>query len=193
MSGRKKRIYLGLMALGAAALLVDRFVLSDGVTRPDSVLAGDRLASSPPIVPLAEDAAVALPIPKIPFPRGLAPFDPDRAVRDVFLPPAFVGERRDSGDGNMAAGDGSRARPGTTGTAMFITRHKLDGVLIDQGLKIAIVDGLWIRLGELLDGCKLTDISGQEARFECRDAQAVLAIVVDPGAGGAKVVGPDGR
>ncbi len=192
MSGRKKRIYLGLMALGATALLVDRFVLSDGVTQPDSALAGDRLVSAP-IAPPAGNSTVALPIPKIPFPRGLAPFDPDRAARDVFLPPAFVGERRDSGDGNMAAGDGSSARPGTTGTAMFITRHKLDGVLIDQGLKIAIVDGLWIRLGELLDGCKLTDISGQEARFECRDAQAVLAIAVAPGGAGAKVVGPDGR
>ena len=61
------------------------------------------------------------------------------------------------------------------GRAEFIRRHELGGILFHEDLKIAVLDGRWMRIGELIDGCTLKKISGNTARFECYDGKAELA------------------
>ena len=49
-------------------------------------------------------------------------------------------------------------------------------MVIHEGLRIAVVDGSWLRLDQDFDGCRLTAIAGNEVRFACHDGDAVLRV-----------------
>src|SRR3990172_4840638 len=137
MSRGKKRAYVAVMLLGGAALVVDRFILTSSVTAPARVAASDtRLpARAPAAAPATPDAALS--IPELPFPRGLPAWDPHGPIRDLFAP--FP---------NQESTDKARSPRGAEdkGTcAVFATQHHLDAVLLQERLRIAIVDGAWVR------------------------------------------------
>jgi hypothetical protein len=177
MAVRKKQVYFGIMIVSGLALAVDRFVLSESVTAPDEVKASPQetpasLAGSTGAA--AEEEVPA--IPELPFPRDVERFEFGSDIPDLFAPPRhFV---RDATIPSVTGADdpGSENIPPPRGlnSGAFTIQHELDGVLDHQRLKIAIIDGRWMRIGDEVDGCTLARISGDGARFECRDGEAVL-------------------
>ena len=161
------------------ALAADRLVLQDPTTGPDVAVAGDhvvRPASKPSV-----DNTVTLtsaPIPELPFPTGLESFalsSTDETIRDLFSAPGARG----AGDptGTSVSRSPSTGGENRLSGSVFRIRHRLGGVVIHQRLRIAVVDDLWIKKGQFLDGCELVDIAGNEARFECHDETVVLEVL----------------
>ena len=179
MSLQKRRTYLALMAAGGVALVVDRLVLTDGVTGPSVAVALTPDASTAPVETASAQGAIPSSIPELPFPRSLGTLDVDAAIRDLFAPPELDADAGASGSQpgkNQPGGDGD----GYTTGAMFVSRHRLSAVLIQQGLRIAVINTRWVRIGDTLEDCTLLSISGNEALFECPDGEAVLK-VIEPG------------
>ena len=108
-------------------------------------------------------APVSLPIPELPFPRGLKSLALNAEVRDLFEPPA-------AGPGNPDVADSDNREPDLTGSAnyqgpqhdLFEQQHHLSGVMVNERLRIAIVDGVWLQLGQSLDDCKLISVEERE-------------------------------
>ena len=65
-------------------------------------------------------------------------------------------------------------RPGFLGH--IVTELILDGVLIQQRLRMAVLEGRPVRIGDTVDGCVLKKIAGYRAEFECHDGPAVLKV-----------------
>ncbi|MGB2984558.1 MAG: hypothetical protein WBE26_01635 [Phycisphaerae bacterium] len=175
MSRQRKGAYLTLLAVGAAALAVDRWILTEGITEPDAAFALGAGGSAPVIASPPPEPTSTLSIPELPFPRGLEPLDQQGLARDLFAPPTLATDRDSSTDKDQRETNG-RGGARRANSATFVTQHRLNGVLVHQRLKIAIVDGAWVRIGELVDGCTLAAVSGNEARFQCHDAEAVLNV-----------------
>lgn len=154
------------------ALGIDRFLLTESATAPPHAEAA---ALSHAIIPEVSTDLARVPIPAVPFPKNLPTFDPLRGIRDVFVRPseALVGD-----DGLLSGQEG----PNTAGpkrpssAADFVAQHTLSAVLDDPRLKIAVVEGQWIKVGDALDDCRLTTVSGTAAHFQCPDGEAVLDI-----------------
>ncbi len=180
----RKRAYGAVMILAAAALAVDRCALSN--EQAVALSAGGDIAHteahglvdqrSPSL-----GARANVSIPELPFPRGVAALDLPTfgsPCRDLFAPPESVVNRNtpdistDSDDASM----NRDKRSERVNCATFLTHHRLSGVLLFERLRIAVVDGMWLRKGQLLDGCTLIFVSGNEARFECYDGQTVLRV-----------------
>ncbi len=174
MSRHKKRAYLILMAIGAGALAVDRFVLPTPVTEPGTAVA---LSTTTPAATADHSDTESVPglsIPELPFPRGLKPLDQTAVMRDLFAPPSSA--LHPNTDGEPTDKHGAETGGDRTG-AVFLTQHRLTGVLIRKGLEIAVVDDAWVRIGQELDGCKLVALSGNDATFACPDQEVVLKVV----------------
>ena len=58
----------------------------------------------------------------------------------------------------------------------FQKNHKLLAVMTAPDTRVAIVDEEWVRVGQAVDGCRLLEIMGQTALFECADGRAELAV-----------------
>ena len=152
------------MLLGGAALLVDRFMPTRGGA-PADALAVDVLPPAHAAPPPAS-ANGALSIPELRFPQNLPRLSAGGSVRDLF-------SRTARHDAKLAAEDGAgRARPSDSAT--FMARHKLEGVMTNRGIEIAVVDGEWLHIGQSIDGCRLVKIEGTRAHFVCQNEQAVL-------------------
>ncbi len=177
MTVRRRGTYLTLLAIGAMALAVDRWILSDGATGPAVATAlNPSDTNESPSAP-GPTSTSKLMIPELPFPHGLETVDAGGTVRDLFAPPLFLGGENSSGsaaDKDSTARDGRNASASTSAT--FMAHHRLEGVLVHERLRIAIVDGIWVRVGQTIDGCRLTVLSGNEARFTCDDNEATLHV-----------------
>jgi len=158
--------------LGALALLVDRCVLSESVTAPPDAAAVER----PTVRPVRPDPPnpAAVSIPELPFPRNLPRFDARADIRDLFSASSadLAGSTADKGRRRSPRD----ADPTWSDSATFVSRHHLQGAMLQDRLKIAIVDGVWVRIGESIDGCELTDVAGNKVRFACYDGPAELIL-----------------
>ena len=153
MPGGRKKLYLGLMLAGAVALGVDRLVLSGASTGPSTALAqGQGDASPVDPASLVDVDAVALPIPELPFPRGLVPIAAAAPIRDCFLPPLLRRKFSSAADGSEM-GAGPKKRRSRVGRAEFVTRHRLGGIVQHDATTIAIVDGAWLTIGQRVLFC----------------------------------------
>ena len=179
ISSRRKGGYLAVVILGLAALAVDRFVLSGGTSEPMVAVAVERVRHAMTMSASSSDATPALSIPELPFPRGLDKWNSHSSIRDLFAPPIAVrgAELQGVEADKDSPGTDRPQHPEQANSDVFLTRHHLNGVLVFQRLKIAVVDGTWVRIGQIVDGCTLRSVSGNEARFECRDREAVLKVV----------------
>lgn len=167
---RRKKASLAIIALALGALFVDRFLL-DGGESPAPAVADDATS------PVRHDHAASpdaegLSIPELPFPRSL----PDAAhrilQRDLFAFPAVDAADSESRRGNTRLSDAET----------FAAGHRLEAVLSDGQFAIAVVNGMWLRIGHRLDGCTLTRIERTRAYFSCGKDQAVLDLEKsDPG------------
>ena len=185
MQSRRNKAYFALLGLAATALVVDRVVMTESATSPSAALAelaagtGDRLPSD-------KERALAE-IPEIPFPHALTTLDVQSPTPDLFAPPDV---RRRYGAGGELSGDSKLARvgpryPERLSVRQFRRRYPLEGVMVHQRLKMAVLRGQPVKPGDSIGGCTLTDVSGLEARFTCYDGVAVL-IVVDCGGGSSR-------
>ncbi len=188
MAGDRKRVYLVVMLLGGVALVVDRFVLSSNVTVPASVVAGSPrpsatgpaalpmpaptkpIAATPGALPVADRS-----VPELPFPRNMPNWDGQTPIADIFAPRG--GNAATDKALRHAKGDEDAAR-GTC--AVWVRQHRLDAVMAQERLKIAVVDGASLRIGDALDGCSLIAVEGTKARFRCRDGETSLTLSPAP-------------
>lgn len=176
----KKAIYVGLCGVGGLALVLDRFVLSSGGPEP-ALGATEVIPQASADAPIPAPAAATLPqkpgdsaaavIPQKPFPRGVIPWDPKTEMRDLFAP--LSEESPDDSAYNSGARAEAKRR---AGRARFVQAHHLNGVITQPRLKIAVIDGRWVQVGDQIDGCTLTRIEGTAVSFACHDGETVLAM-----------------
>ena len=176
MNAKKKKIYGAIVLMGLAALLVDRLVFTEPAP---AVAAEDRQTQQPASPQDLETTDSAPSVAAAPFPRGLPEFDPPETVRDLFLlTPAArrfmlgVGAGAPTGE----AGGENAAYLGRPTIARFSAAHQLSAVMTGAGTRMAIVDGQRVKVGQPVDGCKLLEIIGQAALFECADGVAKLKV-----------------
>jgi hypothetical protein len=125
-----------------------------------------------------------LSVPELPFPRGAESFfEPAALSEDLFMPPPAiwvddaVQAGTDKGESGLQGGNS----PEKATRAIFVSSHRLEAVIVEKRLRIAVVDGVWLRVGQSLDGCRLMDILGSEVRFGCKDGEAVLKVSAGAG------------
>jgi len=171
MQGSKKKIYIAVMLLGGVALLVDRCVLTPGVTTPAPAAASTPRTAAPSAAAVAPSSAETLATLELPFPRTIPPWDPQAPIRDLFAPYSD-----DDGADKRRTRSAPGADAGRETCAGFAAQHRLQALLVQDSLKIAILDGAWVRIGESVDGCVLTEIVGNNVRFRCRDGDTVITL-----------------
>ena len=181
---RRKKTYLVLLAVSALGLVIDRFVLTGSATAPAQASADTGVQPRDGRHIPTIDAGPSASIPEIPFPTGLVAAESLSTIPDVFAPPsARLRGELDAGRTHNAAIDRSgRGSSQRLSGAAFENRHTLVGVLVHQRrqiglpMKMAVLDGRPVRIGDVIDGCTLKDVSGYRARFECHDGPAVLKV-----------------
>lgn len=178
MSRKRKQLYALLLILGGLTFVVNRVILTNGAITPSSVVASPR----PHPISLnktqqVSDAPSNL-LPALPFPQNLPPYDPRYSLRDIFTP--FP--KRSTTNPSLKSADKNRSDiekdMRLSRSVIFTTQRRLDAVLNSARLNIAIIDGQWIRVGDMLDGCKLRKLEGTKAYFLCSDGDAVLNLVI---------------
>ena len=184
MDHSRRKIYLVVLAVSALGLVIDRFVFTRGATAPAEASAATVARPRDGRGAATDNAGPSASIPEIPFPTGLVAAAALSTIPDVFAPPSVrLRGRSDAGQPyNAAMGNGGRGPSQRSSGAAFESRHTLVGVLIYQRrqvglpMKMAVLDGRPVRIGDTIDGCTLQDVSGYRARFECYDGPAVLKV-----------------
>ena len=163
---RQQKVLMGVLALGASAVVVDRVWLDQPHGGPHSASA-EAIANPDQAMTVAElDTWIA----DIDNVAGLLSFadrlsslrdhadteaDP---LRDAFSPPRrWLGEAGQVDD---------RARAVAEAHARFIRAHRLDAVMLDGREGVAVINGKAVRVGELVDGYKLIDVQKKSASLQ---------------------------
>ncbi len=171
----KKRAYVAILILGGVALAIDRFVLPESASTPATVIAEE----TPPVTATEQkesESRASVPIPELPFPRGLKTFGLGSTIRDLFAAPKAFSDADTENGAPDKNGPGAlrRVDDERNTSAAFVTQHNLEAVLVHARLRIAVIDGVWLRIGDVIDGCTLEGIAGRTARFSCHDGEVVL-------------------
>jgi hypothetical protein len=178
----KKKVYLAVMVLGGAALLVDRVFLSSSVDPDVAEATGVAPADDKPASPeAASPTPQTAPIPELNFPRQIPAYDVGAHLRDWFEPPKLPdAEEPQEGTPDNGGPLALRAAlPVVSAKESFVASHRLDGIVINDRWQIAIVDGVWLRVGQAMDDCTLSEVSGRTAVFACEDGDAQLTLFQD--------------
>lgn len=166
MPRQQTKIYIAVMLIGGGALVVDRCVFTQSVTSPKPV------AAAVPTTTLgALGATETLAFLELPFPRAIPAWNSQSPIRDIFSP---FSDDEETDKRHTRSSRGADSGHGTC--AGFTSQHHLEAVLLQESLKIAILDGAWVRIDESVGGCVLTEIVGNKVRFRCRDGDTVLAL-----------------
>ncbi len=169
MPGNKRKAYVVIMLVGAGALFVDRCIMQPGLTAPAPVSAAvSTRAGETTVIPAP--TAEALATLELPFPRTMPKWDAQSPIRDIFAP----GSHETATDKQPRSRRSAEKGLGTC--ADILAHHRLEAVLVQNSLKIAIVNGALLREGASVGGCTLTEITGNKVRFRCRDGEAALAL-----------------
>lgn len=174
----KKKVYALVLGLGVIALAVDKLALTDSGAGPQAAYAaGNQTRPSPPA---SDQSAVAdgaaTPIPELPFPRSLPPFDPAMDRRDLFAIPKSIRERLKPAEPKNAPGADIGTKRGPSGAEGFESRHRVSAVLSFGGESMAVVDDVRMRVGDILDDCELVEImvADRSVVFRCDNKKAIL-------------------
>jgi hypothetical protein len=172
MQSKKARIYLTVTALAITGLIVDRLILPNSssaevplVTRPVRGGAPTSGSASPE---LATNAAC---VPELPFPRNLPSWSPDDPIRDIFLPNAST-----ASSDNRLRQAGDHDADGHATVAALQRDHHLDAILVNERLRIAVIGGRRVGIGQEAGGCQIVAVEGTHVRFRCRDGECVLTL-----------------
>jgi hypothetical protein len=166
---RKRRTYVLVIVLGIGALAIDRLVLRPGAAPADARAQDAGIPASTTAV--NSSSTGTLTIPELPFPRDLPPLGSAEPFRDLFSRNAAQRHAADEGTENNSP---AANLLGPSDSASFLAPYRLEAVMAGAGLEIAVVNGVWLRVGESIGECKLVSIKGTQAHFECRNDEAVL-------------------
>lgn len=173
----KKKIYGGVVGLSVLALGVDKLFLSGGVV-PAEALGAYESTMAGRAGGAADDAAsaAAVPIPELPFPRSLPPFEPAMDRRDLCAVPeaiaALLADAAQEAEKNDPA-----APPPPTAAEAFAAAHRLQA-MISYGVDgTVVVDGKRLQAGDTLDDCELIQVDRCGASFQCHDGPARLPVL----------------
>lgn len=173
MKMTRRKTYLALLGLGGAALVVDRLLLTTPLAEPWETLAAETPdgESAPRDVGVPQ---VVTPqgIPELPFPGGLSAIGLDGLIHDLFAPPS---RRADTKAAARPAG-ASCAPHGVPAHKAFADSHRLDAILEEGDVHIAVVGGELLKPGGKIAGCVLRRLEGTKAYFSCEDGEAVLEL-----------------
>jgi hypothetical protein len=59
---------------------------------------------------------------------------------------------------------------------VFQERHAVSAIVCGGGVCVAVVDGLWVQVGQLVDGCRLVDFRGDTVVFDCEGRPVTLSV-----------------
>lgn len=169
MANRKKRTYLIVLVVSAIALFIDRMIVSDHGVAPAQAIVSVPQTVSPP-------TAESLAIPELSFPKGVRPLSAKADIRDLFYPPQLSDNALARSGSEHSSAESDRSQPRRRNAEQFAEHHTLDAVLINERLKIAIIDGHWLTLGQSIDGCTVSDVAGNTVYVQCGDGRATLKI-----------------
>ena len=171
----KTRTYGVLIALALSALFVDRFLLG-GQSAPVEASANEPTHAA--VDRVLALTPTGLSIPELPFPRNLPDTSDAPSSRDLFAFPAKPDPKpAPSGRGEERNANGALV---LSDTATFIKEKHLDALLSNKSFQVAVVNGLWMRAGQSLDGCTLVRVEGTRAYFGCPDGTPVLDLAKKP-------------
>lgn len=172
MPSKKRRVYLTVTALAVVGLIVDRLILPSSSSAEAPLVARPATDSTSVIdAPTGSSATNSASVPELPFPRNLPTWSPDDSIRDIFSP-----------NGSSAISDNHRRRgvvPDADGhgTVAALQRdHRLDAILVNERLKIALIGGRRLGMGQEIGGCQIVSVEGHQVRFRCRDGEGVLTL-----------------
>lgn len=183
---RERKIYLGMLALGLAALSLDRVLtdapgprsasasvassLSDAadVTAASPVTPVTVMPTAPAIQPTAGSQTPRLAQRLAAFGReqGIAPQD----AANAFVPSSqWLDESRAA----VAAQVNEAIPAGPSEAEQFLHAHKLNGIIADKHGGLAIVNGKPVALGQSVGGFRLTELHPRHAVFTSTDGEVV--------------------
>jgi len=184
VNARKKRIYGAVLLVGLGALLVDRVFLTPPASAVASGGAAAEGVADASAYPESAADGPAVSVCAAPFPRGLPEGEGQGPPRDAFVLTAAARRAMlgiEAGDAEFF-GPAGRTKPQRGMTALeFQSAHGLSAVMSGPAARVAIVDGRWLRVGDVLDGCKLLAITGQSAVFACPNGKVVLSVSLPGG------------
>jgi len=167
---KQRKVYLGVLAVGLVALVIDRAFLGGGGVSPSS----------------AEGAV----IPPVKAPAGaMSPQQPNVSIADrlaAATEAANASELKDAfrpSDAWLAQLRPSADRPAVAPLDLaqsFSQRHRLMGVMLQTGGGKAIVDDRCMAVGEKMDGFTLVAVEKNSAVFTCGDSRAELKLPQAP-------------
>lgn len=185
MNLRKKRTYLAIIALGLAAVAVDRVWLREegrGATprrasatttpTPDAGGTPPGLSKPPEEQPFGAEWT---PPAVYRFPETWGELTPEgeSTARDPFQAGADFAELP-PGDGQHP-GDGGRSGTGPSGP-LFEAAHRLEAVVVSPLSRWAVIDGRIMAVNDVLDGHVLTRIDATEVVFQGPTGSVVLKL-----------------
>lgn len=192
MKRSRRKIYLAVIAVGIGALILDRVMTS----RAPAPAAG-----APPAAPVsngrtgtgAANERLLVNVPNFP---GVPPQDaPSTGRSDPFaIAPATVAALAPptpaSQDPDAPAADAPKARR----AAIFAADHVLSAVMRVGRSSVAVVDGLSVEIGHVIDDCRVTRIDARSVTFTCADGEAVLELAppLGPPKASAELAPPTG-
>jgi hypothetical protein len=164
---KRQRMSVGVLAIGLAALVVDRIYVL-----PQSAPAGQTAAADDHTITATSETAAAPP--PVSAPAGLTAATKLETVwsdkdlrfdepRDLFsLPPSWPRTR----------GPEIRIVPAVAAETLFAAAHRLEAITMDPQGRRALIDDRLLRLGEMLEGFELVAIDKESVTFE-QDGQPV--------------------
>jgi hypothetical protein len=171
---KRQKTSMGVLAIGLAALVVDRMYVL-----PQSAPAGQATAADEYTVTATSDRAVVPPPASAPPDLTVAAkleaawSDNDLrsdGPRDLFSLPSSWPRNR---------GSEKPPRPTMTAEMIFATSHKLEAITMDPQGKRALIDDKLLRLGEMLEGFRLVAIDTESVTFERDEQRIQLELVKD--------------
>ncbi len=179
MTLKKKQLYAAIVALGACALLVDRFLILKETGALQSASASTQ-SSSPEsartAIASSEDETA---IPELHFPKDIPKVALDDQLRDWFEPPASPSDPSNNLQINSLTshkGNFKKLPPPQTPSERLVSEHHLNAIIDTPTVKVAVVDGEWIRIGETVGECTLSALAGRSAHFSCLDADVTMSL-----------------
>lgn len=174
MDAKKKKTYGIVLLVGLGALLVDRFLVAEpSPVAARTVAPAGATADAPD--PIVKASSVTGRVAAAPFPRDLPAPEGIELLRDAFALTPAAREAMLGDSARLDAAAGPRADR-QSAALEFQKKHRLLAVMTGPDTRVAIVDDEWVRVGQAVDGCRLLEIMGQTALFECGDGRAELVV-----------------
>jgi len=172
MQRKRRTIYLAVIGVGLAALVLDRVISRGGPAQAAGAITAPRAGAKPGAPAAAGADRLQLAVP--PFPAAQTADMPE-PMRDPFALTAYAHEKLSPPPPEVEVSPEAQAAR----QVAFAERHVLSAVVLMDGSRVAVVDGLSVTTGQVLDGCVAAEIAARSVSFNCPNGETVLHL---PGA-----------